>query len=304
VIKISDIRAVPVHNCTMNQPDWDDLRYFLALHDAGSLSGAARAAGVEHTTVARRIDALEAALAVRLFDRFPRGWSLTAAGRELVPHARKMEDGLHGLMRTASGGVALSGTVCVSAPPALCAYMLAPRLKPALERLSGIEVDVRGEARRADLMRRESDIALRFQRPTAPGLAVKLLATVGYRLYASAAYLKKHKPEQWQFLGYDEVLQEAPQHQWLDKIRGQRRYCLRSNDLGVLFQAAVAGCGVAVLPPLFFDIARSGLVAIEAPACPVKRKLWLVMHEDVRRSPPVRAVADEIIALFTSLEPA
>ncbi|MFS2007406.1 LysR family transcriptional regulator [Duganella sp. CT11-25] len=288
----------------MNQPDWDDLRYFLALHDAGSLSGAARAAGVEHTTVARRIDALEAALAVRLFDRFPRGWSLTAAGRDLVPHARGMEDRLHGLMRAAGGAATLSGSVCVSAPPALAAYMLAPRLKPALTRLSGIEIDVRGEARRTDLTRREADIALRFQRPTAPGLAVKLLATVGYQLYASAAYLKQHKPAQWEFLGYDELLRDTPQHLWLDQIRGQRRYCLRSNDLGALFHAAVAGCGVAVLPPLFFDIARSGLVAIEAPACPVRRKLWLVMHEDVRRSPPVRAVADEIVALFTSAEPA
>jgi DNA-binding transcriptional LysR family regulator len=288
----------------MNQPDWDDLRYFLALHDAGSLSGAARAAGVEHTTVARRIDALEAALAVRLFDRFPKGWSLTAAGRDLVPHARGMEDSLHGLMRAASGAATLSGSVCVSAPPALAAHMLAPRLRPALTRLSGVEIDVRGEARRTDLTRREADIALRFQRPTAPGLAVKLLTTVGYQLYASAAYLKQHKPAQWEFLGYDELQRDTPQHLWLDKIRGQRRYSLRSNDLGALFHAAVAGCGVAVLPPLFFDIARSGLVAIEAPACPVRRKLWLVMHEDVRRSPPVRAVADEIIALFTSAEPA
>jgi DNA-binding transcriptional LysR family regulator len=84
------------------------------------------------------------------------------------------------------------------------------------------------------------------------------------------------------------------------KIRGGRRYCLRSNDLGALFQAAVAGCGVAVLPQYFFDIQRGGLVAIETPACPVRRKLWIVMHEDVRRAAPVRAVADEIIALFTS----
>jgi DNA-binding transcriptional LysR family regulator len=287
----------------MSQPDWDDLKYFLALHDAGSLSGAARAVGVEHTTVARRIDALEAALAVRLFDRLPKGWSPTAAGKDLLPHARGMEDSLHGLMRAASGNAPLGGTVCVSAPPALASYVLAPRLKPALERLSGIEIDVRGEARQTDLMRREADIALRFQRPAAPGLAVKLLATVGYQLYASAAYLKKYKPAQWQFLGYDTLLQDAPQHLWLDKIRGQRRYCLRSNDLGALFHAAVAGCGVAVLPPLFFDIARSGLVAVETPVCPIRRKLWIVMHEDVRRSPSVRAVADEIIDLFTSSAP-
>ncbi|MTV40713.1 LysR family transcriptional regulator [Duganella radicis] len=283
----------------MSQPDWDDLRFFLALHDAGTLSGAARAVGVEHTTVARRIDALETALAVKLFDRFPKGWSLTAAGRALVPHARQMEDNLHGLMRAASGAAAVRGKVRVSAPPALASWLLAPRLQPALHRLSGVELDLRGETRETDLMRRESDIALRYNRPTAPGLTVRSLATVAYRLCASEAYLARRAPAQWEFLGYDELLQHTPQHLWLEKVRGERRYCLRSNDLGTLFQAAVAGCGVAVLPDYF---RAEALVDIPAPACPVKRKLWIVMHEDVRRAAPVRAVADEIIALFTSGE--
>ncbi|GJJ04959.1 LysR family transcriptional regulator [Duganella rhizosphaerae] len=284
----------------MNQPDWDHLRYFLALHDAGTLSGAARAAGVEHTTVARRIDALESALAVKLFDRFPKGWSLTAAGKALVPHARMMEESLHGLMRAASGAATLNGKVLVSAPPALTAYLLAPRLRPALLRLPGIELDLRGEARETDLMRRESDIALRFKRPEAPGLAVRALTTVGYRLYASAAYLAARTPQQWEFVGYDELMKDTPQQQWLDKIRNGRRYCLRSNDLGTLYQSVAAGCGVAVLPEYLFNMRLGDLVAIDTPACPVRRKLWIVMHEDVRRAAPVRAVADELIALFTS----
>jgi len=284
----------------MNQPDWDHLRYFLALHDAGTLSGAARAAGVEHTTVARRIDALEAALAVKLFDRFPKGWSLTAAGKALVPHARMMEESLHSLMLAASGAAQLNGKVRVSAPPALAAYLLAPRLKPALMRLPGIELDLRGESRETDLMRRESDIALRFRRPEAPGLVVRALTTVAYRLYASADYLAARMPEQWEFAGYDELMQDTPQQQWLEKIRDGRRYCLRSNDLGALYQATLAGCGVAVLPEYLATMQHGGLVAIDTPACPVRRKLWIVMHEDVRRAAPVRAVADELIALFTS----
>jgi len=281
----------------MSQPDWDDLRYFLALHDAGTLSAAARTTGVEHTTVARRIDALEAALGVRLFDRFPKGWSLTAAGKALAPHVRKMEDGLHGVLRAATGAAELHGKVRVSAPPALAAWLLAPRLRPALHRLPGIELDLRGEARETDLMRRESDIAIRYNRPTAPGLAVRSVATVHYRLCASAGYLASRDPEEWEFLGYDDQLQHTPQHQWLEKIRCERRYCLRSNDLGALYQAALAGCGVVVLPDY---LPLAGLLAViaPAPACPVKRKLWIVMHEDVRRAAPVRAVADEIIALL------
>ena len=168
----------------MQTPDWDDLRFFLALCEAGTLSGAARATRVEHTTVARRIDALETALGARLFDRFPKGWSLTAAGTALVPHARKLEDDMHALLNVARGATEVAGGVRVSAPPALTACLLAPRLRAPLSRLPGVEIDLRAEARTTDLMRRQADIALRFARPTSPGLVTKLLAHVDYALYA------------------------------------------------------------------------------------------------------------------------
>lgn len=280
----------------MQNPDWDDLRFFLALCEAGTLTGAARATGVEHTTVARRIDALEAALAARLFDRFPKGWSLTAAGTALVPHARKLEDDMHALLNVARGASEVVGSVRVSAPPALAACLLAPRLRAPLARLPGIEIDLRAEARTTDLMRRQADIALRFARPTAPGLVAKVLAHVDYGLYAQADYAAARLPAQWEFLGYDDLQQDAPQQEWLDKVRGARRYSVRSNDLLTLLQAAVAGCGVGVFPR-YAAAGAPGMVALDPP-CPVRRKLWLVMHDDVRRAPHVRAVADEIIAMF------
>lgn len=70
---------------------WDDVRYFLVLAREGSLSAAARRLAVEHTTVARRADALEQSLGVRLFDRLPRGWRLTAEGNALAERAERME---------------------------------------------------------------------------------------------------------------------------------------------------------------------------------------------------------------------
>jgi DNA-binding transcriptional LysR family regulator len=280
----------------MQTPDWDDLRFFLALCDAGTLSGAARATGVEHTTVARRIDALETALGAHLFDRFPKGWSLTVAGTALVPYARTLEDGMHALLNAARGASEVAGVVRVSAPPALAACLLAPRLRGPLARLPGVEIDVRAEARTADLMRRQADIALRFARPTSPGLVAKLLTHVDYALYAHADYVASRAPAHWEFLGYDELQRDAPQQEWLDKLRGTRRHALRSNDMLTLLQAAVAGCGVGVFPR-YAAAGAPGLVVL-APPCPVRRKLWLVMHGDVRRSPHVRAVADEITAMF------
>jgi DNA-binding transcriptional LysR family regulator len=232
----------------MTIPDWDDLRFFLALTDTGTLSGTAQAMGVRHTTVARRIASLEDALGTRLFDRFPKGWSLTATGAALLPHARRLGEDMDTLQRAASSHATLAGTVCISAPPAFATYVLAPRLTPALRALPGIDIDLRGETRHANLTRREADIALRFTRPTAPGTAVRLLTEVAYGLYASAAYLAAHGLEQWEFLGYDALQGDTEQQQWLDSIRAGRRYCLRSNEQATLAQAAAASAGVAVLP--------------------------------------------------------
>lgn len=286
----------------MSSPDWDNLRYFLALVDAGTLSGAARTLGVEHTTIARRIDALEASLTLRLFDRFQKGWSLTPDGAALIPHARRAEQEIQGLMRAAAGSVTVSGVVRISAPPALAAYLLAPNLRDALHHLPDIEIELLAESRETDLMRREADIALRFRRPTAPGLAVRALSTIEYSLYASAKYLLERSPPEWEFLGYNDSLSEAPQQLWLDKFKGQRRYRLRSNNLGALCEAAVAGVGVVVLPH-YLSRPLTRLVRVETESCPVKRKLWIVMHQDVRRAARVRAVADELIALFDPVEP-
>ena len=282
----------------MKSPDWNDLRYFLALCASGTLSGAARALSVEHSTVARRIDALEAALAVRLFDCFARGWTPTAAGAELLPSARRIEEEFHSVMRTASGAGALRGSVCVSAPPALCAHLLAPALPGMLRHLPELEVELRAEARLTDLARGEADIALRYQRPTAPGLVLRRLTDTAYGAYATSAYLRTHAAADRQFLGYDAALDKTPQQQWLERYRGERRYRLRSNDLGTLYQAARAGAGIAVLPDYFVGNRRDGLVAVPGANNSITRRLWLVMHEDVRRAASVRAVADALAAWF------
>lgn len=287
----------------MKIPDWNDLRYFLALSTSGTLSGAARALGVEHSTVARRIDALEAALGARLFDRFARGWTPTAAGLELLPPARRVEEELHGVLRAASGAGALRGSVRVSAPPALCTYLLAPDLPEMLGHLPQIEVELRAEARLNDLARGEADIVLRYQRPTAPGLVLRRLTDTTYGAYATSAYLRAHAAAEWKFLGYDAALDDTPQQQWLEGYRGERRYRLRSNDLGTLYQAARAGAGIAVLPDYLVGDPRSRLLAVPGANCPVRRRLWLVMHEDIRRAAPVRAVADALAAWFEARQP-
>lgn len=278
----------------MNTPDWNDLRHFLAVIDAGSLSGAARALGVEHTTVARRIEALEQVLGLRLFDRFARGWALTDAGQSLLPQARRIEENVIGLLRQASSASdSASGTVRISAPPAVAAYSIAPRLAALRPHLGGIDIELAAEAGHADLSRREADIALRYQRPTAPDMAVRAVAQIQYRVCATVDYLASRVPETWEFIGYDDSLSETPQQQWLEEFANGRRFILRSNDLATIHGAARAGAGVAVLPDYL-----EGPPALPGTDCPVQRQLWMVIHDDVRKSARVRKVADLLVDLF------
>ncbi len=282
----------------MENLNWDDLRYFLAVVDTGSLTGAARKLRVEHTTVARRVDALEHSLGLRLFDRLPRQWQLTAEGENLVPGVRRLEDEALSLQRVAVGVAPLSGTVRISTPPVMASHLLVPQLAPLSTRLPGICLEVVGEVREANLSRREADIALRMSRPKASGLAARPLVEIGFALYASRDYLARHGTQHWTFVGYEESLLDMPQQQWLDKTAAGRPFAFRTNDLSALFQAVRAGLGVGVLPHF---LARNDpvLALIPSPECPVTRTLWLVLHPDVRRSPRVRAVADGLVEIFS-----
>ncbi|HZX29617.1 MAG TPA: LysR family transcriptional regulator [Telluria sp.] len=280
----------------MKTPDWDDLRFFLAIAEHGGLGAAARALGVEHTTASRRIDALEAGLGLRLFDRLPKGWAITAAGAELLPAARRVEADMMALLRQATQADAVRGLVRIAAPPALCAWLLAPALARQRARHPGLEIELVADRRTADLGRREADLAVRYLRPAAPALAVRRLCDMDYGLFGAPDYLRDCPPADWEFLGYADGLDGLPQQRWLEEYAAGRPFTLRSNDLGSLLQLAISGAGLAVLPRM---LARAAGALAEAPvACPVVRPLWLVLHDDVRKSARVRAAADLVAEAF------
>lgn len=290
----SSDRAAPVSQ----RLQWDDVRYFLALARLGSLSAASRSLDVEHSTVARRVEALERALGLRLFDRLPRGWTLTTEGEALVVQAKGLEDQAIAFSRAALGVASLAGTVRISAPPMTASHFLAPRLATLREAWPDIDLELIGESRDANLAHGEVDLALRLARPTAPGLAARAVGRMGSGLYASPAHAAR-PPQAWVFLGYDRSLGQVPQQRWLEGIAAGRRFVLRSNDLAVLYQACRAGLGIAALPH-FLAMPDAALVAVPCDDAPPPRSLWLVVHPDVRRSPRVRAVADSLAEIIAA----
>ncbi|PFH29533.1 LysR family transcriptional regulator [Burkholderia sp. JKS000303] len=294
---------------------WDDLRYFLAVMRGGSLSAAARALQVQHSTVARRIDALESALGIRLFDRLPRGWPPTDEGLQLAEHAARVEADVHAFARAAQGAATLDGVVRVSASPVFASHFLAPRLARAQRAWPALRIDLMGEMHAANLYAREADLAVRLSRPSEPGLAARRLGTMRFALCASPDWAAA-PPDTWAFLGYDDALAQMPQQQWLERFAAGRRFAFIANDLAALHRACVAGAGIALLPRFLVDDraldtdenANTGVPATvaassapaplveltAAPHCDVEREIWLVVHPDVRRSPRVQRVADAI----------
>lgn len=280
----------------MNDLQWDDLRYFLALARQGSLSATARLLDIEHTTVARRVSNLEQSLGLKLFDRLARGWTLTPEGHALLERACLLEEDMQALQRAALGHSALAGRVRVSAPPLLLSHFVLPHLGDFHIAYPQIELELIGERRGVNLGRSEADIALRMNKPREPELVARTLGHVGYGLYGTQAWCARPESEQL-FIGFDDSMPTLAQKLWLERHVGARRYALRTNDLMAMCQAAGLGRGISLLPR-FLAATDHRLQSLEAAASPLSLPVYLVMHADVRRAPRIRCVADGLIKLF------
>lgn len=272
------------------------MRFLLAVARDGSLSGAARTLGVEHSTVARRVGALEASLGVRLFDRLPRRWTLTSEGEALLEPAERLEREALAFDRAASSATGLSGTVRMSAPPVFASQFLVPLLATRMDRWQHIDLDLVGEARTANLHRQEADLSIRFMRPTEPGLAARKVGELSFRLYAAPAWQERDETD-WRFVGYGASLGGVPHQLQLARMAGERPFVLRSNDLATVHRACRSGMGLAMLP-VFLARGDAGLVEMPLPEPIAAREIWCVVHPDVRRSPRVRLVADLMAELI------
>ncbi|MGE5514770.1 MAG: LysR family transcriptional regulator [Bacteroidota bacterium] len=277
--------------------NWEDLRHFVTLARTGSLSEAARQLGVDHTTVARRVAALEASLAVRLVDRLPRAIALTEDGRRIAALGERLEHDAFAVLRAArAADPTPSGCVRVSAPPSFASAVLAPRQLALRQSHPGIVVELVGESRSADLDRREADIALRLVAPEGEGLVARSVGEFTYGLYGAPVYVAERPAARYAFVAYDDSLDQVPQQRWLHAIAGDRPVVFRANDVVSLAAAARSGLGVAVLPDFLAkgDDRLVSIIPAEAPP-PPRRTLWLVVHDDLRRAPRIRAVMDFLI---------
>ncbi|MBU0752455.1 MAG: LysR family transcriptional regulator [Gammaproteobacteria bacterium] len=282
-------------------PEWTDMRYFLEVARAGTLSGAARRLGVEHTTVARRVQRLEVELKSTLFDRRREGYELTEIGQALLPHAEVMERAMLAAAEQLGGPqTAARGAVRLGAPEVFGTLVVATRLAPLLEQHPDLRVDLLLLPRFANLANREADIGVMLDPPDAGRYMVTRLTEFRYYLYAAPSYLEKHGPIRSRadlaghdFIDYVQDQLMSAGLNYLDDlgIEPRRRFCC--TGMLAQYEAAVAGIGLIMAPP--YAVPDDGRLLCQLPGeIFAHRTLWLVAPADIFRLRRVRVVWDHL----------
>lgn len=264
--------------------DWDNLRFFLELSRAGKLTVAARRLGVDHTTVARRVQALEKLLGRPLFIRSGSGYSLAEAGRHLLAQVEAMESAYLAIEQDDSGTADnLSGLVRIGTTEGYGVEFLAGQLAGLTRRYPHLGVDLLAVPRMVHLARHEADIVITLDRPERGPYIITKLTDYVLRLYATADYLACHPPirgrddlKQHIFVSYIEDLLYSKELHYLDDIGRPRQIALRSTSILAQQKAAAAGAGIAILP-CFMARRESGLQEVLAGQVEFVRTFWMLM---------------------------
>ena len=283
--------------------DWNDLRYFLAITRTGTLVRAGKEMGVEHTTVARRLAALEAALGCKLFTRGPDGLTLTETGRSVLPAAEAVAAHVSDILRRATGSDAkVEGTVRLTIPESINGYMVQV-LTRLREQHPGLMFEVLSDNRAFDLRRGEADLAVRIRDVEDPELIARKIGSAGWSLYASPAYVGRRggleTPDNLQgheLIGFAPDLAATVGQRWLDAHGQGARIVMRANSINAAVDAAVAGGGVVALP--CFTVDHDPRLTRLTPQVIGARDINLVVHPDLAKVGRVRTTMDFLIETF------
>ncbi|MFT5429581.1 MAG: DNA-binding transcriptional LysR family regulator [Myxococcota bacterium] len=283
--------------------DWNDVRYFLALARLGSVRAAGTSLGVSHSTVARRVEALEARLVARLFDRNRDGYSLTEAGDQMLPVAQRVEREMAALERGIVGqDERLAGTVSLTCCDSYIADFMLNELRSFCDQYPEIELAVNSDSRAFDLSKREADIAIRTIGTTGQPpehLIGTKLAPLFVASYFAPAHAERVDPDR-----------EGSSPRWLS-FEERKFHCTIIaqssypnvppwgvfSSLNVLVGAATAGYGIVMLPTYAGD-REPELRRLQKPDISYMADLWLLSHPDLRDNARLKATRAAVIASF------
>ena len=233
--------------------EWDDLRFFLAIYRGSSVRAASKLLGVSHSTVSRRLQAMESQIGLKLFARCNDGFMLTAKGEALVERAERVESEILSMERELFGqDSALSGAIRISMPPLIAQYLIMPLVSEFTTLYSDIEIEIDATYLVSNLTRRNADIAIRFGAEPEEHLIGYKLPDFANAIYATQEYINKY-----------EVSSDSPTGHWISWQKENNRDTLARwqansaysaiqskhyvSDPSSQLQAVKAGLGIAYL---------------------------------------------------------
>jgi len=285
--------------------NWDEVRTAYQVVKHGTVSGAAHVLGVHHATVIRHIDALEGRLGVKLFQRHPRGYTATEAGRDLARVAQATDDQLSQLGARIKGqGAAVTGELVITTLPGFSPWLV-PLVASFQMAHQGLRVRYLTGQRLFRLEYGEAHVAIRAgDKPQEPDNVAQRFAELEVALYASPAYVERrglpteHDLHTHDFAGGDSARARAPFMKWMSHHIPPDRVVFRTTDERGVGEAVRAGLGLGFLP------VRDGtdLIQIAAPRPDWRVKLWLVSHVDLHRTAKVQAFLAHVKATAKTWE--
>ncbi len=292
--------------------DWDKLRVFHAVAEAGSFTHAGETLNLSQSAVSRQIQALEEALAAPLFHRHARGLILTEQGETLNRTVREVfaKLAMTEALLTESRERA-AGRLKVTTATGFGALWLAPRLQRFIGRHPDVTITLLLDDTELDLAMREADVAIRMHAPRQPDLIQRHIATFGWKVVASAEYLEKagvpqraEELDDHRLIVYGDYRPPVEDINWLTEAgrRGgsPRRAAVEVNSLPAMLRAVRSGLGIAALPDYMEDDVADLVPMLPELKAP-KVEAYFVYPEEMRHSKRVAVFRDFLVTELARL---
>ncbi len=274
---------------------WDNIRYFLAVAKHGTLTDAAIAMGVSHTTVQRRLVAFEKELQTQLLTRSKQGYVLTDAGHTLYIEASKVQSTLTSITSQISNQEALpSGRVTITSTDTICSVILPKIIRELIDQYPKLEITLDNVNRLSDVRNFEADIAIRTCKKPPENLIGRKIGRLHFAACASTEYIKRHNIKKFptdisehHFIQLNSQYSDAPFYQWLDKAVQGRAPTTIVSDFMSARNLCEAGIGITILPSYLVSI-NANLNELKVSTALAPNDLWLLSHADLRDTERVK----------------
>jgi DNA-binding transcriptional LysR family regulator len=279
---------------------WDDLRYVLAVVRTGSALQAARSLGVDQTTVLRKLDSLESRMGTALFERRKTGQTPTPAGKLVAAAAERMEKEARALeTELATRRRMLNGAVRLTTSDGLAARFVTPGMRAFHALYPGVTVELIATDERLDVAAGEADVALRASsHPEGANIVARRLPDVAWTIYCGRSYAAERGTPKCReeiaghdIVGFEGRLTQLPGWRWLVEAAPGAVIRFRSTSFVSMVHNLKAGLGLGPLPVIIGDAERE-LMRCFPPPPELQDEMWLIVREDLRNQPHVRALTD------------